>query len=144
MTEHQNLAHNWLNRNYSEWQEIQKLKQRLELSESMLSTGVSRLSKQEIQMDTSSNHQEKKQIKASYLREVVEHRIQQLDIADAKTIQVIAANDDSEERNILLSRYILRQPWRVIQREMHMETRTLYRKRDKALDKAAAYISAHI
>lgn len=144
MTEKQKFANDWLNRNYSEWQEVTKLKQRLELSESMLGTGVSRMTKQEIQSDHSSNTQERKQINASYLREVVEKRIRLLDVADAATIQVIARNDDATERTILTSRYILRQSWSQIEREQHMSTRQLYRRRDKALDKAAEYIKAFI
>ena len=141
MTDRQEAAHKWLNRNYVEWMEVQKLRQRLELSESLLSNGVSRMDRSEVQEDMSRNRQEDRQINASYLRDIVEKRFAALDEADATTIQIIAKLEDADERMILLSRYILRMTWNAIERDLHISTRNLYRKRDKALDHVAEYIA---
>lgn len=144
MTDVQKYADSWLNRNYSEWQEIQKLKQRLELSESTLSNGVSRMAKPEIQENHSGNSQEEKLINFSYLSQVIAERVASLDKADALTIQVIGTLDKSDFRLILLSRYILRQSWGQMEKEMHMSRRTLFRIRDKALTEASKKIKAMI
>lgn len=144
MTDVQKYADSWLNRNYSEWQEVQKLKQRLELSESALSTGVSRMTKPEIQENHSGNSQEEKLVNFSYLSQVIADRVSSLDRADALTIQVIGTLDKSDFRLILLSRYILRQSWGQMEKEMHMSRRTLFRIRDKALTEASKKIKAMI
>lgn len=144
MTEAQKFADDWLNRNYTEWQEIQKLKQRLEFSESTLTNGVSRITKSEIQEDHGGNPQEEKLINYSYLQQVIAERLASLNRADALTIQVIGTLTKSEHRLILLSRYILRESWRKIEKEMPRSRRSLYRIRDEALTEAAKKIKAMI
>lgn len=144
MTEAQKFADDWLNRNYTEWQEIQKLKQRLEFSESTLTNGVSRITKSEIQEDHGGNPQEEKLINYSYLQQVIAERLASLNRADALTIQVIGTLAKSEHRLILLSRYILRESWRKIEKEMPRSRRSLYRIRDEALTEAAKKIKAMI
>lgn len=136
MNDRQKEARDWLNRNYIEWKELQKLKQRLELSESMLSNGVSRLTKNEIQVDHAGNSQEEKLIETSFLRQQVEERLASLDRADALTIELIGTITDAEQRLILISRYILRDSWNKIERDMNYSRRSLFRLHEKALAEA--------
>lgn len=136
MNDRQKEARDWLNRNYIEWKELQKLKQRLELSESMLSNGVSRLTKNEIQVDHAGNSQEEKLIETSFLRQQVEERLASLDRADALTIEIIGTITDAEQRLILISRYILRDSWNKIERDMNYSRRSLFRLHEKALAEA--------
>lgn len=136
MNDRQKEARDWLNRNYIEWKELQKLKQRLELSESMLSNGVSRLTKNEIQVEHAGNSQEEKLIETSFLRQQVEERLASLDRADALTIEIIGTITDAEQRLILISRYILRDSWNKIERDMNYSRRSLFRLHEKALAEA--------
>lgn len=136
MNDRQKEARDWLNRNYTEWKELQKLKQRLELSESMLSNGVGRLTKNEIQVDHAGNSQEEKLIETSFLRQQVEERLTSLDRADALTIEIIGTITNPEQRLILISRYILRDSWAKIERENNYSRRSLFRLHEKALSEA--------
>lgn len=142
VTDRQKWADDWLNRNYIEWKEVEALKLRLELSESMLSNGVSRLSRPDVQQDHVGNTQEIKQVESSYLREVVENRMRSLDTGDAQTIEVIGRIPDAELRMILLRRYIYRWSWRQVAHELAYDRKTVYIKKNKALDMVASYLSA--
>lgn len=144
MTDRQKMADDWLNRNYVEWKEVEALKLRLELSESMLSNGVSNMTRSEVQTDHVENQQEVKQVEASYLRDIVEKRIRLLDMGDAQTIQIIGHVPQAELRMILLRRYIFRWSWSRIARELGYDRRSIYRKKLEALDEAAIHILAQI
>lgn len=141
MTDRQKRADDWLNRNYLEWKELELLKLRLEMSESMLSTGVSKLSRSEVQTDHVENVQESKQIEASSLREVVENRIRALDIGDSLTIQAIGHIPAAEVRMVMLRRYIYRYSWKQIANELGYDRRTLFRKRLEGLDTVADFLA---
>lgn len=142
MTEAQKYADDWLNRNYSDWQEIQKLKQRLEFCESTLSNGVSKMVRSEVQETRGLNPQEEKLVNFSYLQGVIEERLASLNKADALTIQVIGTLDKADYRTLLLSRYILRQSWGYIANDLHLSRRTIFRIKNKALTEAAKKIKA--
>lgn len=144
MTDRQDRAHAWLNRNYIEWREVQKLKLRLELSESMLSNGVSQLTRSEVQTDHAGNPQEEKTINASFLRQQVEDRLKSLDFADGLTIKIIGMIDDAEFRYILISRYILRESWTKIEKESNFSRRTMFRIWHQALDAASEKINSNM
>lgn len=144
MTEAQKYADDWLNRNYSDWQEIQKLKQRLEFCESTLSNGVSKMVRSEVQETRGLNPQEEKLVNFSYLQGVIEERLASLNKADALTIQVIGTLDKADYRTLLLSRYILRQSWGYIEKDLHLSRRTIFRIKNKALTEAAKKIRAII
>ena len=141
MTDRQKRADEWLNRNYLEWRELELLKLRLEMSESMLSTGVSKFSRSEVQTDHVENVQESKQIEASSLREVVENRIRALDIGDSLTIQAIGHIPSAEVRMVMLRRYIYRYSWKQIANELGYDRRTLFRKRLEGLDTVADFLA---
>lgn len=141
MTDRQKRADDWLNRNYLEWRELELLKLRLEMSESMLSTGVSKLSRSEVRTDHVENVQESKQIEASSLREVVENRIRALDIGDTLTIQAIGHIPSADVRMVMLRRYIYRYSWKQIANELGYDRRTLFRKRLEGLDTVADFLA---
>lgn len=141
MTDRQKRADEWLNRNYLEWRELELLKLRLEMSESMLSTGVSKLSRSEVQADHVENVQESKQIEASSLREVVENRIRALDVGDTLTIQAIGHIPSADVRMVMLRRYIYRYSWKQIANELGYDRRTLFRKRLEGLDTVADFLA---
>lgn len=142
MTDRQKRADDWLNRNYVEWKETELLKLRLEMSESMLSTGVSKLTRSEVQTDHVDNLQEKKQIETVSLREVVESRIRALDQSDAITIRVIGHIASVDIRMVMYRRYIYRYSWQRISNELGYDRRTLFRKRLEGLDIVADYLAA--
>ena len=141
MTDRQKRADEWLNRNYLEWRELELLKLRLEMSESMLSTGVSKLSRSEVQTDHVENVQESKQIEASSLREVVENRIRALDIGDTLTIQAIGHIPSADVRRVMLGGYISRYSGKQIAKELGYDRRTLFRKRLEGLDTVADFLA---
>jgi DNA-directed RNA polymerase specialized sigma subunit len=119
MTEREEKAKEWLNRNFGKAMEIEALKRRIERMESDLERSVKPLRLKEVQEEPEGNSHEEKLAEFIDLKKMLEVKILELGIEDQKTIKVILQIDQAISRTILIERYINRLSWKEIAKAMH-------------------------
>lgn len=134
MTDNARIAYKWINRNYHKEKEINALKIKLVKLETDINNCVRALAKSEIQTSHASNAQEVRLAEYADLKNEINKRIVELSAADKTVIKVIALLENSQERVILLERYINRKSWRRIYNGMYISKSTSFRLHENALD----------
>ena len=119
MTEREEKAKEWLNRNFGKAMEIEALKRRLERMESDLERSVKPIRMREVQEEPTGNSQEEKLAEYLDMQKMVELKILELGIEDQKTIKAILYVDSAIYRTILIERYVNRLSWKDIAKVMH-------------------------
>ena len=119
MTEREEKAKEWLNRNFGKAMEIEALKRRIERMESDLERSVKPLRLKEVQEEPEGNSHEEKLAEFIDLKKMLEVKILELGIEDQKTIKIILQVDQAISRTILIERYINRLSWKEIAKAMH-------------------------
>ncbi len=118
MTEREEKAKEWLNRNFGKAMELEALKRRVERMESDLERSVKPLRLKEVQEEPEGNSQEEKLAEFIDLKKMLEIKILELGIEDQKTIKVILRVDQAISRTILIERYVNRLSWKEIAKAM--------------------------
>lgn len=122
MTEREEKAKEWLNRNFGKAMELEALKRRVERMESDLERSVKPLRLKEVQEEPEGNSQEEKLAEFIDLKKMLEIKILELGIEDQKTIKVILQVDQAIARTILIERYVNRLSWKEIAKTMHFSS----------------------
>lgn len=119
MTEREEKAKKWLNRNFGKAMEIEALKRRLERMESELERSVRPIRLKEVQEESNGNSQEEKLAEYIDMQKMVDVKILDLGVEDQKTIKAILNVDSAIYRTILIERYVNRLSWKQIAAVMH-------------------------
>lgn len=119
MTEREEKAKEWLNRNFGKAMEIEALKRRLERMESELERSVRPIRLKEVQEESNGNSQEEKLAEYIDMQKMVDVKILDLGVEDQKTIKAILNVDSAIYRTILIERYVNRLSWKQIAAVMH-------------------------
>lgn len=140
MTDNEEKAKAWLNRNYGESIYIDSLRRRLERLESEIDRMTKPLSRRESQISHDDNSQENKL--AEYLDFLDELKNKEIILFnhDLETVNVIDNVESYVFRTILTERYVNRLKWDAISKMTNTEKRTLYRYHIQALDAVLPFI----
>ena len=140
MTENEEKAKAWLNRNYGESIYIDSLRRRLERLESEIDRMTKPLSRRESQISHDDNSQENKL--TEYLDFLDELKTKEIILFnhDLETVNVIDKVESYVLRTILTERYVNRLKWPAISELTNTEQRTLYRYHSQALDAVLPFI----
>lgn len=140
MTENEEKAKAWLNRNYGESIYIDSLRRRLERLESEIDRMTKPLSRRESQISHDDNSQENKL--TEYLDFLDELKTKEIILFnhDLETVNVIDKVESYVFRTILTERYVNRLKWPAISELTNTEQRTLYRYHSQALDAVLPFI----
>lgn len=140
MTESEEKAKAWLNRNYGESIYIDSLRRRLERLESEIDRMTKPLSRRESQISHDDNSQENKL--TEYLDFLDELKTKEIILFnhDLETVNVIDKVESYVFRTILTERYVNRLKWPAISELTNTEQRTLYRYHSQALDAVLPFI----
>lgn len=145
MTEREEKAKAWLNRNYSTAMEIDAIKRRLERLNSDLEKVTRPLKiKEVIEANNPGNSQEDRLVEYISLSDDLSKRIVELMEKDAETINVINRVDGSVLRTILIERYVNRLSWRDVAKRCHYEERRIYDYHLQALDAVLPFIPEEV
>ena len=140
MTNNEERAKEWLNRNYGESIYINSLRRRLERLESEINKMTKPLARHESQICHDDNSQENKL--TEYLDFLEELRNKEIALFnhDLETVNVIDKVESFIFRTILTERYVNRLKWSAISELTNTEQRTLYRYHAQALDAVSPFI----
>ena len=140
MTEREEAAKTWLNRNYGMALELESIKRRLEKMQSDIEKVCKPIKLREIQESHSGNSQEDKMADYLDISEDLGKRYFELMAKDGVTLQVINKMDSPILRTILIERYINRLKWSKVAIIMHLEERQIMRYHVQALDAVLPFI----
>lgn len=140
MTENEERAKEWLNRNYGESMYINSLRRRLERLESEINRMTRPMSRKESQVTHDDNSQENKLIEYIEFIEELKNKELILFNHDLETMNVIDQLESFIFRTILTERYVNRLMWPAISELTNIEKRTLYRYHCQALDAVSPFI----
>lgn len=140
MTEREEQAKAWLNRNYGMALELESIKRRLEKMQSDIEKVCKPIKLREIQESHSGNSQEDKMADYLDISEDLGKRYFELMAKDGVTLQVINKMDSPILRTILIERYINRLKWSKVAIIMHLEERQIMRYHVQALDAVLPFI----
>lgn len=140
MTEREEAAKAWLNRNYGMALELESIKRRLEKMQSDIEKVCKPIKLREIQESHSGNSQEDKMADYLDISEDLGKRYFELMAKDGVTLQVINKMDSPILRTILIERYINRLKWSKVAIIMHLEERQIMRYHVQALDAVLPFI----
>lgn len=141
MTEREERAKAWLNRNYDTALEIEAIKRRLERMNSDLEKVTRPLKvKEVIEANNPGNSQEDKMVDYIELSEKFVERLKYLMMLDAQTMQVIEKVESPILRTILIERYINRLNWNQIKAKLHKDGGWVFELHRQALDAILPYI----
>lgn len=122
MTEREERAKEWLNRNYGIALEIQAIQRRLERMNADLEKVTRPLKiKEVIEANNPGNAQEDRLADYIDMREDFEKRLEHLNSLDSETLAVINNIEFPTLRSILIERYINRLSWKQICEVTHYE-----------------------
>lgn len=140
MTEREEQAKAWLNRNYGMALELESIKRRLEKMQSDIEKVCKPIKLREIQESHSGNSQEDKMADYLDISEDLGKKYFELMAKDGVTLQVINKMDSPILRTILIERYINRLKWSKVAIIMHLEERQIMRYHVQALDAVLPFI----
>lgn len=141
MTEREEMAKNWLNRNYGKAMEIEAIKRRLERMETDLDRSVKPLKFKEVQEEPYGNMQEEMIADYLDLQMALKSKINELNDSDNETMKVIEQVGQAFLRTILIERYVNRLSWKTISKQLHIEQGGhLYRLHDESLSAVLPFI----
>lgn len=140
MTEREEKAKAWLNRNFGKAMEIEALKRSIERMESDLERSVKPLRLKEVQEKPAGNSQEERMAEYLDLSSEVEKKKLMLDRADKETMRVIEQVEGSVLRTILIERYVNRLRWKEMVNRIHFEQSRLFDYHRQALDAVLPFI----
>lgn len=140
MTDNEEKAKDWLNRNYGESIYIDSLRRRLERLESEIDKMTKPLSRKESQVVHDDNAQENKLTEYIDFLEDLKQKEAILFSHDMETVRVIEKVESFIFRTILTERYINRLKWPAISKNMNTNQRTLYRYHIQALDAVFPFV----
>ena len=140
MTEREEQAKAWLNRNYGMALELESIKRRLEKMQSDIEKVCKPIKLREIQESHSGNSQEDKMADYLDISEDLGKKYFELMAKDGVTLQVINKMDSPILRTILIERYINRLKWSKVAIIMHLEERQIMRYHVNALDAVLPFI----
>lgn len=141
MTEREERAKAWLNRNYDTALEIEAIKRRLERMNSDLEKVTRPLKvKEVIEANNPGNSQEDKMVDYIELSEDLAGRLTYLMSLDAQTMRIIEKVESPILRTILIERYINRLNWNQIKTKLHKDGGWVFELHRQALDAILPYI----
>ena len=140
MTEREEKAKNWLNRNYKKAEELEALRRRLEQFESYLEKVCKPIRLHEVMELQSGNNQEEKMAEYIDLSHELGKQLAALARADSQTLRVINLVESSILRTILIERYINRLNWNKIAEHVHLERSRVFDLHRQALSAVLPYI----
>jgi len=141
MTEREERAKVWLNRNYGQALEIQAIQRRLERLNADLEKCVKPIRLREVmEGHGDGNGQEERMAEYIDLSEELSRRLMYLMSLDRKTLDVIEKVDSSILRTILIERYVNRLKWKDLAIAIHIEERRMFEYHLRALDAVLPYI----
>lgn len=141
MTEREEKAKAWLNRNYETALEIQAIQRRIERVNSDLEKVTRPLKlKEVVEANNPGNSQEDRMVEYIDLSEYLSKRLTYLMRLDAQTMRVIKNVESPALRTILIERYVNRLGWKKIAEIMHYEDRRVFDYHRQALDAVLPFI----
>ena len=141
MTEREEKAKAWLNRNYGIALEIQAIQRRLERMTSDLEKVTRPIKfKEVIEANNPGNSQEDKMVDYIELSEDLAGRLTYLMSLDAQTMRVIEKVESPILRTILIERYINRLNWNQIKTKLHKDGGWVFELHRQALDAILPYV----
>ena len=141
MTEREERAKEWLNRNYGIALEIQAIQRRLERMNADLEKVTRPLKlKEVIEANNPGNSQEDRLADYIDMSEEFSKQLTMLMRLDAQTMRVIKKVESPALRTILIERYVNRLGWKKIAEIMHYEDRRVFDYHRQALDAVLPYI----
>jgi len=140
MTEREEKAKSWLNRNYKKAEELEALRRRLEQFESYLEKVCKPIRLHEVMELQSGNNQEEKMAEYIDLSHELGKQLAALARADSQTLRVINLVESSILRTILIERYINRLNWNKIAEHVHLERSRVFDLHRQALSAVLPYI----
>ena len=141
MTEREEKAQAWLNRNYALSLELEAVKRRLERMESDLEKVCKPIRLKEVQEAQGlGNGVEDRLAEYMDMSADLQDRMQVLIAKDEQTMQVIIKVDSPMLRAILIERYINRLRWREMCTALHFERSRLFDLHVQALDAVLPFI----
>ena len=141
MTEREERAKEWLNRNYGIALEIQAIQRRLERMNADLEKVTRPLKiKEVIEANNPGNAQEDRLADYIDLSDELSKRIVYLMSLDRKTKEVINKVDSPTLRTILIERYINRLSWNKVAEAVHYERRWVMELHRQALDAVVPFV----
>lgn len=142
MTDEALISKKWLERNHASEKEINTLNLKLEQIQAEINNCVKPMEKSEIQNSRNGNSQEIKLAEYADLMTELQKRLAELRSMDIRALNVISKVQNSNERVVLIDRYINRRSWVKIQRTLHVSERTVHRIHSSALNNLYKYIPA--
>lgn len=140
MTEREELAKAWLNRNYGRSLEVAAFERRLERMASDLEKVCKPLRLKEVQEEVAGNSQEERMAEFIDLSAKLERKKLMLDQADKKTMHVIEHVEGAVLRSILIERYVNRLPWKKMTEVFRYEQSRLFDYHRQALAAVLPFI----
>ena len=141
MTEREERAKEWLNRNYGIALEIQAIQRRLERMNADLEKVTRPLKiKEVIEANNPGNAQEDRLADYIDMSDDLSRRLMHLTRLDTETMDVINNIESPTLRTILIERYINRLRWKDISTVLHFERSRLFDLHVQALDAVLPYI----
>lgn len=141
MTEREERAKEWLNRNYGIALEIQAIQRRLERMNADLEKVTRPLKiKEVIEANNPGNAQEDRLADYIDMSDELSKRIVYLMSLDRKTKEVINMVDSPTLRTILIERYINRLSWNKVAEAVHYERRWVMELHRQALDAVVPFV----
>lgn len=141
MTEREERAKEWLNRNYGIALEIQAIQRRLERMNADLEKVTRPLKiKEVIEANNPGNAQEDRLADYIDMSDELSKRIVYLMSLDRKTKEVINKVDSPTLRTILIERYINRLSWNKVAEAVHYERRWVMELHRQALDAVVPFV----
>ena len=141
MTEREEQAKAWLNRNYEISLEVQAIKRRLERLNADLEKVTRPLKlKEVVEANNPGNSQEDRMVDYIELSEDLSKRLMNLIRLDEQTMKVINQVESATLRTILIERYVNRLSWRKMVDVLHYEQSRLFDYHRQALDAVLPYI----
>lgn len=141
MTEREEHAKNWLNRNYGTALEIQAIQRRLERMNADLEKVTRPLKiKEVIEANNPGNAQEDRLADYIDMSDDLSRRLIHLTRLDTETMDVINKVESPTLRTILIERYINRLSWNKVAEAVHYERRWVMELHRQALDAVIPFI----
>lgn len=145
MTESEEKAKEWLNRNYVDSLELEALKRRLERMQSDIEKVCKPIKLREVQEGLGfGNNQEDKMADYMDMSGDLSNRYLQLLRKDGETLRVINKLDSQIYRTILIERYVNRLKWDQVLKHIHIDRSTLFRYHLQALSAILPFIPEEV
>ena len=147
MTDNQIFSKDWLNRDFSYYREIEALQQKAELMENDINRCVGGYEASEIQRPDYSGIRESKMSALADLKNLLEAKTREMSASDMETIRVIdklSGENSHNEKSVLIYRYVNRQQWKTIARDMQLSEAKCYEIHDLALEDISPIIKEHL